>query len=284
MKRFIKFVSVLALGLALASCSKEAPGKSEVEAGFDAASNALPQLTLGANPAINAAAGYAEVDLTIAGVSTAEGLEVGVLSSSDASFTTSNFVAVESPANGTVKVKAKVAPNSTYYVMASATYADGTSVFSDPITIQVPDVPFWAKVEGQYAATISSVAYGDSYNHVITVMLNPDDPQNKCYIGDIEPYWYGQGATFAGGYNYVEATIDNENNALIVALGANIHVTTADGPRFFYGINDAGTAYAPYTFKLASDGSSLVGGVSGWQVILGDGAEDQYTGGVYKKL
>ncbi len=286
MKRFIKFVSVLALGLALASCSKEAPGKSEVEAGFDAFKSTLPQLTLGANPAINAAAGYAEVDLTIAGLADAEGLVVGVVSSTDPTFGTSNFVAVESPANGTVKVKAKVAPNSTYYIRAAASVAEGVSSYSEAITVNVPDVPFWAKAAGVYAGNTTAYTSDTVYSSVITVVNHPDDPENKCFIYDFNPYWAANGYTFAateGQYNWLEAVIDNENNAIIIPYQTDMNLAG----RVALGLDAPEYADAQYYddiyLVLGNDGSSLVR-ANAFAVGTASGSlEEVFNGTVYAK-
>ncbi len=288
MKNIVKFISVLALGLTLASCAKEAPSKSEVEAGFEQVEATLPQLTLG-QTTVDAVAGKAEVELTISGYS--GNLSVGVLSSDDPNFKTSSFAKVESPSNGTVKVTVKVTPNSTYYLKASAGSPETGSVYSATISLEVPDVPFWAKVAGTYSGNIESLAYGEAYTSVLTIISHPEDPQNKCYIGDVEPYYAAAGNSFAasgGKLNYVEATIDNENNTLTIAVGANMHLAnSATKYRVFGGLNEEGSAFAPYVFKLAADGTSLIATQSYYTMLIDNGAqsaEDWYSGGTYVKL
>ncbi len=289
MKKIIKFVSIVALGLGLAACSKMASSKSEVEATFDAFTGTLPQLTLATNPTVDAMAGTAVVKLTVAGLDTnLDSLSVGILSSTDPTFATANFVKIDNPTDGTSEVTLKVIPNSTCYIKAAAACIQ-ESAYSETLEVKIPDIPFWAKIGGKsYAADIVSIAYGDEYTHKISIILDETDPENKCIIADIEPYYAGKRVVYSPEQplNYVNATIDNQNNAIIVDLGADMHLTDSETSRVFYGVNDEGSDFiSQYAFTLSPDGSSLIS-VGGYYTVTvaNNSVEDAYSGGVYKQL
>ncbi len=290
MKNIIKFFSVLAMGLFLASCAKEAPSKSEVEAGFDKVVGDLPTLAVNQIAAkdVDAIAGTADVTFTVSGLDTdLDSLSVGLLVCAEPTFANATFYKVENPTDGTFSFKTNVSPNSTWYFKAAAAGLVG-AVYSETVSVDVPDIPFYYKVNNKsFAAEIVSIAYGDAYTHKITIIPNENDPENKCIIADIEPYYAANGATYAkAGVNYVEATIDNENSKIIVKTGADMHLTDSKTSRIFYGLNDAGSDFAAtYAFTLAPDGSSLVSAGGFYTVSATDmSAEDAYTGGLYKKL
>ncbi len=282
MKKIIKLLSVLALGFILASCSKEAPGKSEVEAGFNQFSGTPPQLSLG-QVTVDAAAGVAEVELTISGLSSY--YVVGMLSSTDPDFASSNFVAVESPSNGTIKAKAKVAPNSIYYLRAAAGTPESASAYSSVVSVRVPDVPFYAKIRGTYSGSTTAYTSGTTYTSVITVMAHPEDPENKCIITDFNPQWVENGYSYAeseGVYNWLEAVIDSENNTIVIPddTAMNLGDRTArglDAPEY----EDAGY-YDDIYLVLGEDGSSLVR-KNAYAVATPSGLEQVFNGTVYAK-
>ncbi len=294
MKNIVKFASVIALGLALASCSKEAPGKSEVEAGFETFKGSLPTLTLAANPTVDAVAGTAEVELTISGLDTTlDSLSVGVLSSTDPTFATSTITLVENPTDGKVKVLATVAPNKTYYLKATASCLQENS-YSETLEVKVPDVPFCYKVPGTYAGTTESLAYGDAYDkHVITILKHETDVQ-KCYVCDLDPYWYGQGALTAK-YNWfwVEANIDNEQQTITIPNGSDFHCTGfKEGFEYaVLGVDESGASGVDLVFKFdpATSVLTMLNSFYTYKIDVSgaeedaSAAEDWYGKGVYKK-
>lgn len=284
MKKYIQYLSVAAAALLLASCAKLAPGKAEVEAGFDAPA-ALPALSLGTLVECDALNGVATVSVTVSGLpADLTDLSLGMLSSTDPSFSSSKFVPVAEPAEGTVEMNAAVSANSTYYLKAVAASPKGGTVYSDVITVSVPDIPLWAKASGTYTGTVLSDAYGDSYANVLTISSDEEDPEHYCYISGIEPYYYSKGYTLEkNGRNYVRAEIDEESGCLIVPLGADLSL----GGSYLLGLNaphyTEASAYAPITFKMTASGD-LYRAEGFYTVTEDDEIEDAYAGGVtYKR-
>ncbi len=285
MKKIIKFVSVIALGLGLAACSKVAPSKSEVEATFDAFTGTLPQLTLAANPKVDAVAGKAEVELTISGLDTSlDSLSVGVMSTLDPTFATAGFSKVESPANGTVKVSVSVSANSTYYIKAAAACTAGTA-YSEVLEVKVPDVPFYLKVPGTYLGTISSLAFGDTYsNHAINIYADETDPEHICYIANIEPYYaINNGYTYEKyGINIVQATIDSEAQTITVANGTSMNFKGEGYDYLVLGINADATAYTDIVYTFDGKNLVLTNSYYCYENVNGK-AEDWYGNATYVK-
>lgn len=284
MKRYFNVLSVIAAAtLLLASCSKLAPSKAEVEAGFDAAA-ALPTLAISSNVECDAIKGVITVPVTVSGLSDTKDLSMGLLTSIDPYFASSKFVAVENPANGTISMNGSVTANSKYYVKAVAASPKGGNVYSEVITVDVPDIPLYYKAPGKYAGTVISDAYGDEYANVITITSDEEDPEHYCYISGIEPYYYGKGKSKeTDGTNWVKATIDEAKGCLIVPIGADIN----HGGRTLQGFNaphgDDADDYAAITFKVTATGDFYR--YEGFYTLTASGsAEDMYAGDVtYKK-
>lgn len=275
MKRYIQLLSVLALSVAtLASCSKLAPSKAEVEAGFDAAA-ALPTLAISGAAECDAINGVVTVPVTVSGLpADLTDLSLGLLSSTDPTFASSKFVAVENPANGTVSMNGAVTANTTYYVKAVAASPKGGTAYSEVITVDVPDIPLYYKVPGAYSGTIVSDAYGDVYNNTLTITSDEEDPENYCYISGIEPYYTGKGIA-----NKVQAQIDEASNSLIIPMGADINYNG----KYLVGLNaahmDDASGYAAITFKMTASGDLYL--VNGFFTFdASDEAEDAYGGDV----
>lgn len=285
MKRYFNILSVIATAsLLLASCSQLAPSKAEVEAGFSPLTP-LPTLTIAGAPVCDALNGTVTVPVTVDGLSANAGvLEVGILSSTDPSFKSSKFKAVENPTSGTVNMVGAVTANTTYYLKAVAASPTGGTAYSDVITVDVPDIPLYAKAPGTYAGSFDSEAYGDSYDNTIYVISDSEDPVHVVWIGGIEPYYADAGLTgktFES--NYVQASVDEENGCLVVAVGADMHY----GGRMIAGLNsdsmDTATNYAPVTFKMTSSGDLYR--YEAFQTLKSDASpEDSYEGNVtYKR-
>ncbi len=295
MKKIFKYLPLVA-AIALASCAKEAPSKSSVESGFTKFTGTLPTVSIASNAECHPLDGYATVKVTYTGITTSlDSLSVGVLSDTDPTFRTANYTKIENPADGVVSVNAKVTPNKTFYIRGVVACTAGTS-YSDVIEVKVPDVPFYAKIAGIYATKVTSAAYGDEYTNTITVVLDESDPQNKCRIFGLEPYWekQGYGTDVTKPLNYCNATIDNDAKTLTIQVGTNLHLTTASEARYLYGFDDpdpkkASDEYIDVVFKWGSDDASLYlpNGYGTVMVSTSDGKasfEDYYYGNIsYKK-
>lgn len=286
MKRYFNILSVIATAsLLLASCSQLAPSKADVEAGFSPLTP-LPTLTIAGAPVCDALNGTVTVPVTVDGLSANAGvLEVGILSSTDPSFKSSKFKAVENPTSGTVNMVGAVTANTTYYIKAVASSPTGGTAYSDVITVDVPDIPLYAKAPGTYSGTVVSDAYGDEYTSTIYIVSDDEEPTKYVWIGGIEPYYAGKGETgktFES--NYVLASVDEENGCLVVALGADLHRT---GGQMIAGLNsdhmETATNYAPLTFAMTKSGDLYR--ANAFMTLMSDGdAEDCYAGGVtYKR-
>lgn len=282
MKKYIQYLSVAAVAVLFASCNKLTPSKAEVEAGF-AKPDALPTLTIG-GAECDALNGIVNVVVTVSGLpADKENLSLGILTSSTADFSSSKFIAVETPAEGTMIMKGAVTANSTYYVKAVAASPKGGASYSDVITVNVPDIPLYAKAPGTYVGTVVSEAYGDEYSNTIYVIADPDDPQHTVYIAGVEPYYADDYPGKDLDLNFVKATVDEESGCLVVALGEDMHL----GGRAMAGLNAASmndaTNYAPVTFKMTASGDLFR--AEAFRTIKSDGsAEDSYAGNTtYKR-
>ena len=276
MKNIFKYLPLVAV-IALASCAKEAPSKSSVESGFDKFTGTLPTVAISGNVDCNAIEGYATVLVTYSGITTSlDSLSVGVLSDTDPTFRTASFTKYESAADGTVSLKAKVSPNKTFYIRGVVACTAGTS-YSDVIEVKVPDIPFYLKVPGQYAATVTSAANGAEYNNTLTVVANSSDPENKCYIFGIEPYWFGEGygSDVTRALNVCEATIDAETKTLTIENQSSIHL----GTRVINGVDATDLAsakyYADVVFKMTDDDNGLYRANAFITVVVSESGEGE---------
>lgn len=285
MKRYFNVLSVVAAAsLLLASCSQLAPSKAEVEAGFTA-STALPTLTISGTPVCDAINGLVSVNVTVDGMpADATGLELGILSSTEPSFKSSKYKATENPANGTITMEGIVTANSTYYVKAVAVSPTGGATYSEPVVVEVPDIPLYYKAPGIYVGSYASEAYGDEYDNTIYVVSDEEDPEHYVWIGGIEPYYADNGYTGEDfDLNYVLASVDEENGCLVVAVGADMHL----GGRMIAGLNsdsmETASNYAPVTFKMTAKGDFYR--YEAFRTLKSNGsAEDSYAGDVtYKR-
>lgn len=287
MRNIIKSIALVAVAsFALVSCNKEAPSKAEVEKGFDPITKSLPTVTIGNEVTCDAVNGVANVNITLSGLDTSlDSLEVGVLSSTTEDFLVNKFAKVANPADGTLSVPAIVTANKTYYLKAVVSSTIG-AVYSEAITVDVPDIPFWAKLAGNWACTISSEAYGDEYENVVTLINNPENPENEVFVLHLEPYYYSKYGDSEYGYPdyfWCVATIDNEKNCFSIPVGASYNY----GGRMIAGLDSdsmkTATAYAPVVFSIVDDDTLLQ--ENAFQTVKSDGsAEDSYVGKVtYKR-
>ena len=237
MKNILKYLPFVA-ALALVSCVKDAPSKSEVEAGFDKFTGTMPTVTIASSvSSVDALAGTATVDVTFAGLSDQlDSLSVGILSDTDPTFSNPSFVKCENPVNGTLSLKAKVSANKHYYIRGVAAFDKGTS-YSNVIEVDVPDIPFYAKIAG-YKFTcpkVTSGAYGDEYENVSLLVELEEGSTEQCRVWGIEIYYnskYKYGQSTASVLNSAVGTIDNDK--CTITIPAYSYISMASSSAYYY--------------------------------------------------
>lgn len=278
MKRnILRLLSIsVAVVLSLASCS-EALTKAEIESGWNANSANIPTVTLGE---LSLQGKGQDVVISGSSVTTSgELLEAGIQFSTTEDFNpnATTYVVVEDITT-IGNVVAKLGAATTYYVRAYAIVGEGSG-YSDVKSITTKDLPLIDKVCGTFKGTVVSQAYGDAYTS--TIVVEPGTTEGTVIIYNIEPYYAASKGYVQGtGLNYVEAVLDEVNEAILVPVGADAHL----GGRMIAGINTSdwttATNYAPLTFVSQSGGSVLYQ-TNGFGTMLPDGsAEDNYAGAV----
>ena len=227
MKKIIAYIALPAL--IFTACNKVLE-LDEVEAGF-AERGALPEVSI--DPSTIVVDEYAQtvtLDVTFGGVTAdMDSLELGLLSGQDAVFTESSVTLLEEPANGTYRMTVHVAAGATNYVKAMAATTDG-AVYSERITVDVPDIPWYYKIAAQYVGTYEpdsntasqgALAYE---NHVVKVELSDDLSTVTFY--DIDPYVQEKAGTsyVSGRMNYITGKLDLDARTVtftVVGYGVN---------------------------------------------------------------
>ena len=277
MKRnILRLLSISAVVvLALASCTDSALVKSEVEAGWNANSANIPTVTLGE---ITLEGKGQDVVITGSTISTSgELLEAGIELSTDEGFNPSQttYIVVEDVTTFG-SIVAKMGAMTTYYIRAYGVVAEGMA-YSDVKSVTTKDLPLIDKVCGTFQGTVVSQAYGDSYTSQIVV--EPGTTEGTVVIYNIEPYYAVKGYVKGTGLNYVEAILDEANQAVVVPYGTDMHL----GGRVIVGINTAdwttATGYAHLTF-VSQGGGTILFQVNGFGTMTSEGAEDNYAGAV----
>lgn len=288
MKNILKYLPVIAV-LAFASCSKDAPSKSEVEAGFDNFDGVLPTVTIATSTSeVNPVGGYASVELTFKGLTaeTLDSLSVGLLADTDSTFANASFTATDA-VDGSVVLKGKVTPNSTCYLRGVIASLQGT-VFSDVLKVEIPDIPFHQKIIGQWGATIISEADGSKYNNIINIVADETTPEGLCRIYGIDPFLFSQGigTNTQSTANVVEALIDNDTYTLTIAnqslllsgTSASYLLVGFDAPSL-----ETAEKYCNVVMSLTEDGKGLYleNGFGLFQIAgESSGLYDAYAGGI----
>ena len=209
-----KLLSYMALpALLFVSCNKVLE-LDEVEAGF-AAKGALPEVSIDASTIeVDEYAQTVTLDVTFSGVTAdMDSLELGLLSGQDAGFTESSVTLLETPADGTYRMSVHVAAGITNYVKAMAATTDG-AVYSERITVDVPDIPWYYKIAAQYVGTYepdsNTASQGATAyeNHVVKVELSDD--LSTITFDDIDPYVQEAAGTsyVSGRMNYITGELD----------------------------------------------------------------------------
>ncbi len=286
MKNIVRIASALALVVLAASCSKMSPSKSEVEAGFPKAyTGAIPEISFAATPSgeakfdVDLNAVCIPVKLTVSGVNEELGkVTICVLSSSKADFSNTKTIELEITQDGSYDYIALVNANEANYLKAAVSTLYGCS-YSDAVKVDVSDVPFYGKIAGTWKGKVTSLAYDDEYDSVISIMLDEEDPENVCYVCDIEPYWAKNEGSYAEGVNFIKAEIDNENNQIVLYTGSSMNL----GGRSYYASDLEGNVIEYDVLKLSDDGNSLSRENAFYSVKSDGKPEDWYSPAVYKK-
>ena len=295
MKKTVKYLPLIA-ALALASCAKDAPSKSEVEAGFSKFEGTMPEVTISSVVGeIDALAGYATVEVTYSGLSQdgLSNLSVGVLSDTDPTFLNASFTKVESPADGAVSVKAKVSANKICYIKGVVAFDGGTS-YSDVLEVKTPDVPLYAKVDG-YKFTcpaITSGAYGDEYENISILVELEGDSTEECRIWGMEVYYNskGYGRTTASSFGSAVGVIDNEKGTITIPAFSYLNMQNGAAYYFITGL-DAPTfgEMSSYSEDIVMTWDESTGSLNiknGWVTVVRDKStgessfDDAYNGGI----
>lgn len=231
MKNIIAYIALPAL--IFTACNKVLE-LDEVEAGF-AERGALPEVSI--DPSTIEVDEYSQtvtLDVTFSGVTAdMENLELGLLSGQDEGFTESSATLLENPDNGTYRMTVHVSAGITNYVKAMAATSDG-AVYSERITVDVPDIPWYYKIAEQYVGTYepdsNTASQGATAfeNHVVRVKVADDFSTVTFY--DIDPYVQDAAGTsyVSGRMNYITGQLDLDAKTVtftVSGYGANINAS-----------------------------------------------------------
>ena len=286
MKNIVKIASAIAFAVLAAACTKLGPSKSEVEAGFkDAYTGDIPQISFVATPSgtakfdVETASVYIEASVTVSGVNANLGeVVIGVLSAGKEDLSNAINTDMVITQDGTYDLKVNVTANQVNFLKASVSTQYGCS-YSEAVKLDVSDIPFYGKIAGSWTGKVTSLRYGDEYSSTLYISLDKEDPENVCYVGNIEPYFADGGNTFDKGLNFIKGIIDNENNQIILVTGSSMNL----GGRAYYAADTDGNVYKYGTLVLSKDAKTLVREDCFFTVTKDGEAEDWYAPAEYVK-
>ena len=286
MKNIVKIASAIAFAVLAAACTKLGPSKSEVEAGFkDAYTGDIPQISFVATPSgtakfdVETASVYIEASVTVSGVNANLGeVVIGVLSAGKEDLSNAINTDMVITQDGTYDLKVNVTANQVNFLKASVSTKYGCS-YSEAVKLDVSDIPFYGKIPGKWEGKVTSFAFGDEYSSTLSISLDKEDPENVCYVGNIEPYWADNGNTFDKGLNFIKGIIDNENNQIILVTGSSMNL----GGRAYYAADTDGNVYKYGTLVLSKDAKTLIREDCFFTVTKDGEAEDWYAPAEYVK-
>ena len=286
MKNIVKIASAIAFAVLAAACTKLGPSKSEVEAGFkDAYTGDIPQISFVATPSgtakfdVETASVYIEASVTVSGVNANLGeVVIGVLSAGKEDLSNAINTDMVITQDGTYDLKVNVTANQVNFLKASVSTQYGCS-YSEAVKLDVSDIPFYGKIPGKWEGKVTSFAFGDEYSSTLSISLDKEDPENVCYVGNIEPYFADNGNTFDKGLNFIKGIIDNENNQIILVTGSSMNL----GGRAYYAADTDGNVYKYGTLVLSKDAKTLVREDCFFTVTKDGKAEDWYAPAKYVK-
>lgn len=286
MKNIVKIASAIAFAVLAAACTKLGPSKSEVEAGFkDAYTGDIPQISFVATPSgtakfdVETASVYIEASVTVSGVNASLGeVVIGVLSADKEDLSDAINTDMVITQDGTYDLRVNVTANQVNFLKASVSTKYGCS-YSEAVKLDVSDIPFYGKIPGKWEGKVTSLALGDEYSSTLYISLDKEDPENVCYVGNIEPYFADNGNTFDKGLNFIKGIIDNENNQIILVTGSSMNL----GGRAYYAADTEGNVYKYGTLVLSKDAKTLVREDCFFTVTKDGKAEDWYAPAKYVK-
>lgn len=286
MKNIVKIASAIAFAVLAAACTKLGPSKSEVEAGFkDAYTGDIPQISFVATPSgtakfdVETASVYIEASVTVSGVNANLGeVVIGVLSAGKEDLSNAINTDMVITQDGTYDLKVNVTANQVNFLKASVSTQYGCS-YSEAVKLDVSDIPFYGKIPGKWEGKVTSFAFGDEYSSTLSISLDKEDPENVCYVGNIDPYYADEGYTFDKGFNFIKGIIDNENNQIILVTGSSMNL----GGRAYYAADTDGNVYKYGTLVLSKDAKTLVREDCFFTVTKDGKAEDWYAPAKYVK-
>lgn len=286
MKNIVKIASAIAFAVLAAACTKLGPSKSEVEAGFkDAYTGDIPQISFVATPSgtakfdVETASVYIEASVTVSGVNANLGeVVIGVLSAGKEDLSNAINTDMVITQDGTYDLRVNVTANQVNFLKASVSTKYGCS-YSEAVKLDVSDIPFYGKIPGKWEGKVTSLRYGDEYSSTLSISLDKEDPENVCYVGNIEPYFADGGNTFDKGLNFIKGIIDNENNQIILVTGSSMNL----GGRAYYAADTEGNVYKYGTLVLSKDAKTLVREDCFFTVTKDGKAEDWYAPAKYVK-
>lgn len=286
MKNIVKIASAIAFAVLAAACTKLGPSKSEVEAGFkDAYTGDIPQISFVATPSgtakfdVETASVYIEASVTVSGVNASLGeVVIGVLSADKEDLSDAINTDMVITQDGTYDLRVNVTANQVNFLKASVSTKYGCS-YSEAVKLDVSDIPFYGKIPGKWEGKVTSLALGDEYSSTLYISLDKENPENVCYVGNIEPYFADNGNTFDKGLNFIKGIIDNENNQIILVTGSSMNL----GGRAYYAADTEGNVYKYGTLVLSKDAKTLVREDCFFTVTKDGKAEDWYAPAKYVK-
>ena len=278
MKNISKIIFVASIALAAISCNKPAPEKAAVESSFDACAP-VPTASIDAQ-SFSTNGLTATVKVSFSGVTEAaqDGLSLGLVYSTDPTFSQSSFIPADKLEDGTYTMTCNVVAKSKTYFKAAAANKGGSS-YSETLAMDIPDIPFYLKMSGTYFVKETSEADGHEYEHDIEIAVDKND-NTKCIIKNIEPYYASNGLLFNKGYNYLEGIVDNDAETITVPALTSLNL----GGRMVCGLGDEGLLDIVFKF----DGTNaLIRDISMYTVYINENnglsAEDAYAPTTYTK-
>ena len=287
MKNIVKIASAIAFAVLAAACTKLGPSKSEVESGFkDAYTGDIPQISFVATPSgtakfdVETASVYIEASVTVSGVNANLGeVVIGVLSAGKEDLSNAINTDMVITQDGTYDLRVNVTANQVNFLKASVSTKYGCS-YSEAVKLDVSDIPFCGKIPGSWTGKVTSLAVKDEeFSSTLYISLDKEDPENVCYVGNIEPYFADSGNTFDKGVNFIKGIIDNENNQIILVTGSSMNL----GGRAYYAADTEGNVYKYGTLVLSKDAKTLVREDCFFTVTKDGKAEDWYAPAKYVK-
>lgn len=214
MKNIFKFLPVLAIAMACASCNDLIDDKDVIDAKY---SIQLPTLNLSSASAVD----YSTVSVSYTASSTTGIADAGVQVSTSADFATSDYFSFGKLEASASAQASGLAPDTKYYVRVYA-YTSDNCAYSNAVEVTTPSVPLTAALlEGKvYKASVVD-GRGEEVAFNVTFVADGEDPY-KVVVCDLDPYFAGYGYVAEAGYNMFEGVIDPETGILTIPGGQPI--------------------------------------------------------------